>query len=89
MPARDLRICLLDLSVGDRRTAMDVSVRWDLVTEVLRSEWTDVGGRRMHARVPATALPPIAPVVVLVHGIGVSSGYMVPTAIKLAETCHV
>ncbi len=34
-------------------------------------------------------LPPNAPVVVLVHGIGVSSRYMVPTAIKLAETCHV
>src|SRR5437773_2237086 len=43
------------LSVGNRRTAMDVSLRWDLVTEVLRSEWTDVGGWRMHARVPARA----------------------------------
>jgi pimeloyl-ACP methyl ester carboxylesterase len=43
----------------------------------------------MHARVPARALPRNAPVVVLVHGIGVSSRYMIPTAIKLAETCKV
>ena len=43
----------------------------------------------MHARVSARALPPDAPVVVLVHGIGVSSRYMVPTAIELAATCKV
>src|SRR5919201_4398086 len=79
----------LGLSVGNRGIAMDVSVRWDLVTEVLRSEWADVGGRHMHARVSARALPPDAPVIVLVHGIGDSSRYMVPTAIELAATCKV
>jgi pimeloyl-ACP methyl ester carboxylesterase len=41
----------------------------------------------MHARVSAPPVPLEA--IVLVHGIGVSSRYMVPTAIKLAQTCHV
>ncbi|HEY2994336.1 MAG TPA: alpha/beta hydrolase [Methylomirabilota bacterium] len=68
---------------------MNASVRWDLVAEGLRSDWADVAGRAMHARVSTLALPPHAPVVVLVHGIGVSSRYMVPTAIRLAETCRV
>src|SRR4051812_4983029 len=51
--------------------------------------WAIVDGRRMHARVyvrPAgTGLPPV----VLVHGLGVSSHYMVPTAERLAAYCSV
>ena len=48
----------------------------------LMSSWTMVGGRRMHALVAAggTGGPPV----VLVHGLGVSSRYMIPTAARLA-----
>lgn len=49
----------------------------------LCSTWTVVGGLRMHARVSPGPLPP-GPPVVLVHGLGVSSRYMIPTARRLA-----
>jgi pimeloyl-ACP methyl ester carboxylesterase len=68
---------------------MEPTVRWDLVAEDLKSEWTDVGGRRMHARISTRPLPPDAPTIVLVHGIGVSGRYLVPTALRLATTCRV
>jgi 2-hydroxy-6-oxonona-2,4-dienedioate hydrolase len=49
------------------------------------STWTEVGGRRMHARVttesPERSLP-----TVFVHGIGVASPYFVPTLERLAPT---
>ncbi len=50
----------------------------------LRSEWQDVEGCRWHARVSIE--PPLAgaPPIVLVHGLGVSGRYMVPTARRLA-----
>lgn len=54
----------------------------------LESMWTMVDGRRMHARVslmPGSELP----AVVLVHGLGVASHYMVPTALRLAPYCSV
>jgi 2-hydroxy-6-oxonona-2,4-dienedioate hydrolase len=47
-----------------------------------------VSGMRLHVRVSPTS-PPQAPVVVLVHGIGVASPYMVPTAERLAPFCRV
>jgi 2-hydroxy-6-oxonona-2,4-dienedioate hydrolase len=50
--------------------------------------WAVVEDRPMHARVSiktASALPPV----VLVHGLGVSSHYMVPTALELAPACSV
>jgi pimeloyl-ACP methyl ester carboxylesterase len=50
----------------------------------LLEQWTDVNGRRVFARVgqptPRHADPPL----VLVHGLGVSSRYMVPLAEELA-----
>jgi 2-hydroxy-6-oxonona-2,4-dienedioate hydrolase len=46
----------------------------------LRSEWTDVEGLRLHARVGGAG----ADRVVLVHGIAVSSRYMIPLARELA-----
>lgn len=49
----------------------------------LVSTWTTVGGVRMHARV-SLQRPPPGPPVVLVHGLGVSSRYMIPTARRLA-----
>jgi 2-hydroxy-6-oxonona-2,4-dienedioate hydrolase len=42
----------------------------------------------MHARV-ADQAPPGSPVVVLVHGLGVSSRYMIPTIRALARDCRV
>ena len=48
------------------------------------SRWAVVGGLRMHARVPADPAPREAPIVVLVHGLVVSSRYMVPTLSCLA-----
>jgi 2-hydroxy-6-oxonona-2,4-dienedioate hydrolase len=68
---------------------MNITVRWDLVAEGLRSEWADIGHCRIHARVSTSAISSDMPAVVLVHGIGVSSRYMVPAAIRLAESCRV
>jgi 2-hydroxy-6-oxonona-2,4-dienedioate hydrolase len=53
-----------------------------------RSTWTSAGRFRMHARV-ADSAPPGSPRVVLVHGLGVSSRYMIPTIRSLAHDCHV
>ena len=68
---------------------MEPTLRWDLVAEGLNHEWTDVGGMRMHARVSTRLLPSDAPGIVLVHGIGVSGRYLVPTAVRLATTFRV
>ena len=53
------------------------------------SRWTVVDGLRMHARVPAGPMPEKAPVVVLVHGLIVSSRYMIPTLSNLAPCYRV
>ncbi|HEV2802180.1 MAG TPA: alpha/beta hydrolase [Pyrinomonadaceae bacterium] len=54
------------------------------------SHWATVGGLRIHARVSAAAAHDAnagsVPVVVLVHGLVVSSLYMMPTAEKLARS---
>lgn len=60
----------------------------------LESRWTTVGGLRLHARVSVEPVPDPrvgtpAPTVVLVHGLGVSSRYMIPTARRLAPFCRV
>lgn len=49
----------------------------------LRSVWTRVDGRQVHARVSAGPAPGALPVV-LVHGYGVSGRYMVPIARRIA-----
>lgn len=54
----------------------------------LRSLYTEVDGRRYHARVPVEQAAN-GPGVVLVHGFGVSSRNMVPTAEALAPHCRV
>jgi 2-hydroxy-6-oxonona-2,4-dienedioate hydrolase len=51
----------------------------------LKSTWTKVNGLSMHARLSTNAAPPTRETVVLVHGLSVSSGYMVPTAEQLAS----
>jgi 2-hydroxy-6-oxonona-2,4-dienedioate hydrolase len=48
-----------------------------------------VPGGRMHVRTNAAPVPSGAPVVVLVHGMVISSSYMVPTAELLAPLCRV
>lgn len=50
----------------------------------LKSIWTNVNGVSMHARLSDVPTPAGALTVVLVHGLSVSSGYMVPTAQRLA-----
>lgn len=55
----------------------------------LRSIHTPVDGLSMHARVSAEPVPDDAPVIVLVHGMVISSRYMVPTAELLAPDYHV
>lgn len=46
--------------------------------------WTDVDGYRVHTRVSSATIRPEVPVLVLVHGLVISSLYMVPTARRLA-----
>lgn len=48
------------------------------------SDWTWVKGRRMHARCARTAATSASTPIVLVHGLGVSSRYMLPTLRTLA-----
>jgi 2-hydroxy-6-oxonona-2,4-dienedioate hydrolase len=50
----------------------------------LESRWTRVGGLAMHARVSACPAPQGRIPVVLVHGLGMSSRYMIPIARHLA-----
>ncbi len=56
---------------------------------MLHSTWTNSRDIRIHARVADTLAPDTAPTVILVHGAGVSSRYMVPTAERLAAFCRV
>ena len=51
--------------------------------------WVNVGGLRVHARAATGAANADAPPVVLVHGLVVSSRYMIPLAERLAERNHV
>jgi len=55
----------------------------------LDSVYANVNGTSMHARVSAEALPKNAPVVILVHGLVVSSRHMIPTAELLAPDYRV
>jgi 2-hydroxy-6-oxonona-2,4-dienedioate hydrolase len=55
----------------------------------VESLWTQVNGWRMHARAALKDAPPNAPIAVLVHGLVVSSSYMVPLAKCLAPDYRV
>jgi 2-hydroxy-6-oxonona-2,4-dienedioate hydrolase len=52
--------------------------------DTLRSDWITTALGRMHSRV-ADGAPSESPAVVLVHGLGVSSRYMIPTIRALAR----
>lgn len=53
---------------------------------LVRSEWIRVRGRAVHVRIAGA---PDAPPLVLVHGFGVSSAYMVPLAERLCDEWRV
>jgi len=50
---------------------------------------TLANGLTMYTRISIEPVSVDAPTVVLVHGLSVSSGYMMPTAVRLAPHCHV
>jgi 2-hydroxy-6-oxonona-2,4-dienedioate hydrolase len=50
----------------------------------LASVWTTVAGLRVHARVSVSSVPANTAPIVLVHGLGMSSRYLMPTARCLA-----
>ena len=52
--------------------------------EILQSRWAKVCGRLVHYRASTNRPNENQPPVVLVHGLGVSSRYMIPTAAHLA-----
>lgn len=55
----------------------------------LRHTWTDVNQLKMHSLVSVEPVPADAPVVVLVHGSGLSGRYMIPTARELTADFRV
>jgi len=55
----------------------------------LESKWTSVNGLSIYARVSVDPVPVEDSAIVMVHGLVVSSRYMVPTAIRLAPYYHV
>jgi 2-hydroxy-6-oxonona-2,4-dienedioate hydrolase len=57
--------------------------------EPLRHTWTDAKGLRMHSLAPIDLSSSGGPVVVLVHGSGLSGRYMIPTARELTADCRV
>ncbi|MGK9170180.1 alpha/beta hydrolase [Inquilinus limosus] len=54
-----------------------------------RSAAVDVNGLSVHMMVSDRELPPEAPLLVLVHGLGLSHRYMMPVASELAMDCRV
>jgi 2-hydroxy-6-oxonona-2,4-dienedioate hydrolase len=73
------RVC----AAGDGlRVAAVGQTAYEADASALRTVWTDVCGRRMHAVAIGEGVP-----VVLVHGYGVSGAYMLPLARSLAGSC--
>lgn len=70
-----------DASDGSRVTAVGQTA-YDADASALRTVWTDLRGKRMHAVAIGEGTP-----VVLVHGYGVSGAYMLPLARSLADSC--
>ncbi len=55
----------------------------------MRSVWTEAGEHLIHARIFDEDAPADATPIVLVHGLGVSGRYMLPTAHLLAKHAHI
>jgi 2-hydroxy-6-oxonona-2,4-dienedioate hydrolase len=75
------------LYYGQKVTEGEISMAEDIGT--LRRTWTDVNQLKMHSLVSVEPVPPDAPVVVLVHGSGLSGRYMIPTARELTADFRV
>ena len=75
------------LYYGQTVTDAQTSMAQDIGT--LRHTWTDVNGLRMHSLVSVESVPSNAPVVVLIHGSGLSGRYMIPTAQELTADFRV
>ena len=56
-----------------------------MLESLLRTTWTTVRGWRMHARVAVQPPGRDTAAMVLVHGVGVSGRYLLPTAERLAR----
>ena len=54
-------------------------------SERLESAWTKVGGLHLHSRISVNSAETNLPPLILVHGPGVSSRYMIPLAERLAS----
>ena len=54
----------------------------------ITSQWTKTSGGLIHSLTSSNSSP-VAPVVVLVHGLVISSRYMIPTAQQLAPSCRI
>ncbi|MBA2734877.1 MAG: alpha/beta hydrolase [Acidobacteria bacterium] len=52
--------------------------------ETIESRWVDVGDQLIHYRASVNPSNNNLPPIILIHGLGVSSRYMIPTARKLA-----
>lgn len=59
------------------------------IAEEFESQWVEVDGLPIHARVQVDRAPADAPAVVLVHGLGLSSTYLLPVAAELAADYRV
>ncbi len=58
------------------------------IKETMESKWAQVGNYSLHYRVPRDQPGQDSPTIVMVHGLVVSSRYMVPTALELAPYCR-
>ncbi len=66
-----------------------VQFRLEQLKKKFVSCWIEVNGLSIHSRVGIKPVPAEAPAVVLVHGLGLSSTYLLPTAAELARDYHI
>ena len=83
---REAQASRLVRSLQERRLGMTAA---SPTARRVASRWLRAGGYRLHARVSLLPLADSAPTVVMVHGLLVSSRYMLPTAVRLATYCRV
>jgi 2-hydroxy-6-oxonona-2,4-dienedioate hydrolase len=57
--------------------------------DTIDSQWVRVADRQLHYRVPREQPAPNGATIIMVHGLAVSSRYMLPTALQLAPFYHV
>lgn len=57
--------------------------------DTIESQWVGVADRQLHYRVPREQPASNSTTIIMVHGLAVSSRYMLPTALQLAPFYHV